>query len=189
MARTYGKRNKQGRIGLMANLNALLQAMMAKASRKQIRLVAGKQKSHITGLRRGMKDVRTRVTQAERAIHVMQTMLARLGALPAVEQDNGKKPRRMTGRRVKILRGKLGLTQIEMASLVHVTPQAVYLWERRDRAPIRMREVTRAEFLKLQGIGRREAAELLKSRQPAKKAVKKATRKIRAKAAKRPVLR
>ena len=169
----------------MANLNALLKEAIAKVSRRQIRLIAGKQKSHIAKLRRGMKDARTRVAQIERQVGIMQTMLSRLGALPKGDQESGKKPRRMSGRRVIILRRKLGLTQTELAILVHVSPQAVYLWERKDRAPIRMREVTRAEFLKLQGIGRREAAELLKAGRQTKKSARKAKGKIRGKTAKK----
>ena len=143
----------------MSNLQTLLKEAMAKVSRKQIRLLVGNQKHQIIELRRSLSVLRTRLDQADKRIRSIQITAANVPAAPQSEPETVFK-RRITGKRIRVLRRKLGLTQTEMAKLAHVTTQAVYLWERKA-GPIRLRETTRAELSKLQGIGRREASAML----------------------------
>jgi DNA-binding transcriptional regulator YiaG len=142
----------------MANLQTLLKEAMARISRKQIRLMVGNQKQQIAQLRRKIKILNARADQAEKAIRAVQAVAAS-APMPQAEAEAAPK-RRITGKRIRALRRKLGLTQTELATLAHVTTQAVYLWERRS-GPIRLRDTTRKELAKLQGLGRRDAQAML----------------------------
>jgi len=165
----------------MGNLQSALREAMAKASRRQIRLMVGNQGHMIADLRRKMKALRGRVDQAERLLRSLQATASSMPA-PEVQPPEGKK-RRMTGKGIRSLRRRLGLTQDQMAKLSGVTPQAVYLWERKG-GPIRLRETTRSALDRLQAMGRREATAMLEAAE-AKRAAK-ASRPAGRKAARKP---
>jgi len=57
---------------------------------------------------------------------------------------------------VKQFRAKLDLSQAELAKLLGVSGQAVYLWERRD-GRLQLRGKAKASLFALRTLGKREA--------------------------------
>ena len=66
----------------------------------------------------------------------------------------------ITGKGVKALRTRLGLTQRQFAGLAGVSSQAVFLWER-NTGKINLRKAAAGKLQGLRGIGKRQAAEML----------------------------
>jgi DNA-binding transcriptional regulator YiaG len=81
----------------------------------------------------------------------------------ATPEDGESGPRlRVSGKTVRTLRQRLGVTQAEFATLLGVTGQSVYQWERRDDR-IRLRNATMQAFAEIKGIGAREARRRLEA--------------------------
>ena len=66
----------------------------------------------------------------------------------------------ITGKGVRKLRKRLGLTQAVFGKLVGVTPNAVVLWERKD-GKIGLRKATAGRLQEIRGKGKREVAAML----------------------------
>ena len=76
---------------------------------------------------------------------------------------------RISGKGVRSLRQKLGLSQEAFAKLVGVSPNCVYQWESKP-GMLRLRANTRAAVLAARGLGAREAKAKLAEMATVKKA-------------------
>ena len=130
-----------------------------------IRLARKEAKAAVTPVRKPSGANRKAIADLNRRVATLETECRRLGSLvakvpqPQPEPVEGQKAR-ITGKGMRSLRRKLGLTQSDFGRLVGVTSQNVYQWERRN-GPIRVREATRAAILAVRGLGSREAKERL----------------------------
>ena len=130
-----------------------------------IRLARKEAKAAVTPVRKPSGANRKAIADLKRRVATLEKECRRLGSLvakvpqPQPEPVEGQKAR-ITGKGMRSLRRKLGLTQDNFGRLVGVTSQNVYQWERRN-GPIRVREATRAAILVVRGLGSREAKERL----------------------------
>ncbi len=161
----------------MPDIATVLKAEIARIARRETKAaVANLQKS--TGkARKAWVDTKSRLAELERQVKALKSQLAK----PAtqMEEDTASADSlRMTGKRVKSLRGRLGVTQAQFALLVGVTPQAVYHWEQ-QAGSLKLRSQTKAGLALVRGLRAREARARLEELTSAKKARAKTARRRR----------
>ncbi len=115
----------------------------------------------IAALRRDVALLKREVAELKRLARDLQKV-----AKPAPAAEPAKPVRiRPTGKMVRKLRQRLGLTQVEMAKLIGVSNLSVSHWEL-SPGRIRLRRRTLAALAKVKGLGKREAKKMLAPSQP-----------------------
>ena len=112
-------------------------------------------------LERAAAALKRRLAVLEKANKQLRKQLAKTeAAVPAPEKASRAW---FTGKGIRSLRRKTGLTQADFAKLVGVTAQAVYNWEKKPDL-LKLRSATKAALLAIRGIGVREARQRLKAK-------------------------
>ena len=126
---------------------------MRHVARLEAKSVCGQSERGVRELVRAVKAIEQRIARLETAKPVpVQAAAVREKSV----RDGAAAPTSsFSSKSVKELRAKLGVSQREMALLVGVSTQAVYLWERRG-GPLRLRNSTRKILCRLMRMGRRE---------------------------------
>ena len=104
-------------------------------------------------------------------IGVLRKAVAKGAATPGVKTGAEDQGRRfwITGKGIRSLRKRLGLTQAGLAQLAGVSTQAVVMWERNPKKiPLRRKE-TVARLQTIRKLNKRRAQELLRPRPKSKK--------------------
>ena len=143
----------------MSNILKELKAEISRLAKKEARAVVAPVKKAsatyrglIAGLRKQVNALQKEVAGLKRAMPKADKVLA-----------NKTEPEGrfwITGKGVRKLRKRLGLTQAVFGKLVGVTPNAVVLWERKD-GKIGLRKATAGRLQEIKGKGKREVAEIL----------------------------
>ena len=165
----------------MASFMKELKAEIARLARKEIkREVAPVQR--ISASRRGMiADLRRQVAALQRDVADLRRALARGGPLPlavqpaaSAEGDDGRKGFWITGKGVRKLRLRLGLTQTEFAALANVSGQTVVNWEGTSgKIPLRRKD-SAARLQEIRKMKKRDLKKAAEAKAPAKAKAKKA---------------
>lgn len=140
----------------MASFIKELKTEISRLARKEIKKELGPVQ-RIAATRRGLiADLRRHVVVLQREVADLRRALARGGALPvapsaaeAAEGEDGRKGFWITGKGVRKLRKRLGLTQAAFAKLANVSGQTVVNWEglsgkiplRRKDSAMRLQEI------------------------------------------------
>jgi len=140
----------------MPNIASVLKAEILRLAGKAVRSAVNPLKSEKVALKKVVRDLRKRVVRLEKDQELLVAEQKRhsklvVGAIPAE-----KLTIRVTGKGMRSLRRKLGLTQVEFARLVGVSSQNVYHWESRQGS-IRVRDKTKKAIFAVRDIGAREA--------------------------------
>ena len=159
----------------MSNVMKELKSEISRLARKEARAVVSPVKKAsttdrgwIAGLRKQVNALQKELAGLKRAVPAPEK------ALSAKTEPEGRFW--ITGKGVRKLRRRLGLTQAVFGKLVGVTPNAVVLWERKD-GKIGLRKATAGRLQEIKGKGKREVAAMLPEEPKAKakgKAKKKA---------------
>ncbi len=161
----------------MSNVMKELKSEISRLAKKEAKaVVAPVQKASATyrgliaGLRKQLDSLQKEVSSLKRAIPSPEKTLA------TKTEPEGRFW--ITGKGVRKLRKRLGLTQAVFGKLVGVTPNAVVLWERKD-GKIGLRKATAGRLQEIKGKGKREVAEMLpkEAKEPKAKAKAKAKKK------------
>jgi len=124
--------------------------------------------------RSALADLKRRVAALEKETRRLAALLAKLSpptAFSLQPSPTSASKMRISGKGVRSLRQKLGLSQDAFAKLVGVTPNCICLWECKP-GMLRMREATKAAVFAVRQLGAREAKQKLAEMAPAKKAKK-----------------
>ena len=156
----------------MSNVMKELKAEISRLAKKEARAVVAPVKKAsatyrglIAGLRKQVVALQKEVAGLKRAMPKAEKVLASK-AEPAGRFW-------ITGKGVRKLRKRLGLTQAVFGKLVGVTPNAVVLWERK-KGKVGLRKATAGRLQGIKGLGKREVAEILAKGPKAKPKPKKA---------------
>ena len=145
----------------MPNIAKALKDEIARVSRRELKKEFARIKQDTVWLKKAIADFKRRIVALERENRLLKTKSSRLEKVSTPEPEELQKMR-VTGKMVRSLRKRLGITQAELASLLGVTGQSVYQWERRDDK-LRLRENTKVALQRLRQMGKREVlAELEK---------------------------
>jgi DNA-binding transcriptional regulator YiaG len=164
----------------MSNILKELQAEISRLARKeikgelaQVKKINASQRGLIAGLRRQVDALQKEMGVLKKAAPKAENALA------AAQEPQGRFW--ITGKGVKALRKRLGLTQVQFGKLAGVSGQSVVNWEG-STGKLDIRKAAAGKLQEIRGMGKKEVAEILGSPAKAKKMVKaKAPKKARAK--------
>jgi len=163
----------------MSNVLKELKAEISRLARKEVRgelapiqRVNAAQRGLIAALRRQVDALQREMGVLKKAAPKVEKVLA------SKKEPEGRFW--ITGKGVKALRKRLGLTQAQFGKLVGVSVPTVVKWERsKGKAPIRLKAAI-ARLQAIRGMGKKEAAEILGLGKKSKgKAPRKTTRKAK----------
>jgi len=143
----------------MSNLMQELKAEVSRLARKEVKGELAQVKK-INASQRGL------IAELRRQVNAMQKELKGLKkTVPAPEKAilEKKEPKGrfwITGKGVKTLRKRLGLTQAQFAKLAGVSVPTVVNWEK-NKGKINMRKGAAGRLQGLKGLGKREVAGML----------------------------
>ena len=156
----------------MPNIMTALKSEISRLARKEAKqVVAPVQKASanyrglITGLRKQIDVLQNEVAALRRAAPKAEKALA------AAQEPQGRFW--ITGKGVKALRKRLGLTQALFGKLAGVSVPTIVNWEGADGKVDIRRKATVARLQAIRGMGKRQAAEIVgagKTKRKAKKA-------------------
>ena len=139
----------------MSNVMTVLKAEISRLSRKEAKQAVAPFRKPTAGARRTFADLKRRVALLEKENNRLGALMAKIPQPEPVAAPTGSR-NWISGKGVRSLRQKLGLSQEAFAKLVGVSPQGVYQWERKP-GMLRMRDATKAAVMAVRGLGAREA--------------------------------
>jgi DNA-binding transcriptional regulator YiaG len=167
------------------NIVQVLKAEISRISKRESKALTSTTRSTAIVLKKTVADLKIRLAVLEKSNKELQKQVATLiSSQPApVEAPEGRAW--ISGKGVKALRRKLGLTQGELAKLTGVSTGAVVQWESKS-GMLKLRDATKTSLMAIRGIGKTEARKRLAEMAPAKgKRAKVAKGKVRGKKASR----
>jgi len=141
----------------MPNVGQLLKDEMTRVSRKTVRTATVPLLAQIRVLKKTVRALTADLAALRKIIaHPAPA------AATATEVETGAETtkRAWTGKRIRALRKKLKLTQVQLATLVGVSSQSVVLWEKRD-TKIALRHKTRDAMTALKQMRKADLAQAL----------------------------
>jgi DNA-binding transcriptional regulator YiaG len=142
----------------MPNVAKVLKEEISRIGRKEAKSLTQPLQRRVVQLVRSAADAKRRLSLLESANKLLVARLAKLEASPAVAAPAEQASERgwISGKGVKSLRKRLGLSRKEMGALVDVSEQSIYNWESSSRA-LKLRDASRKALFSMRGIGAREA--------------------------------
>ena len=151
----------------MPNIAKVFKDEIARISRKEAKQAVAPFRKSTASARRTFAELKRRLDALEKECKRFCVALAK-GPQAALPEVPAKGKGWISGKGVRSLRQKLGLSQEAFAKLVGVTPNCISLWEGKS-GMLRLRGNTRTALLAARQLGAREAKDRL-----AKMVVKKA---------------
>ena len=152
----------------MANIITALKAEIVRLARKEAKALTAPLRKPANTTRLTLADLKRRVAALEQENKQLAASLSKIPQ-PAPAEEPAKAKGWVSGKGVRSLRQKLGLSQEAFAKLVGVSPNAVYQWERKS-GMLRLRAKTRTAVMAVRELGAREAKAKLSEQAGAGKA-------------------
>jgi DNA-binding transcriptional regulator YiaG len=164
----------------MANIMTALKAEIVRLSRKEVKAATAPVRKPYTAARKSIADLKRRVADLEKQTRQINALLAKIPQ-PEPAVTAGKTRGWISGKGVRSLRTRLGLSQEAFGKLVGVTTNGISKWESKP-GMLRLRTRTREAVLSLRGLTARAAKQKLEEMATAGKAAKPAGKRSKAKA-------
>jgi DNA-binding transcriptional regulator YiaG len=144
----------------MPNIAKLLKDEIQRLARKEV-------KTSIAGLRKDNSRLKRTAADFKRRLATLESVQKRLAARtdaksvsrPSIE-DAAVKSARITGKMIRSIRKRLGISQDAFARLVGVSSQTVYMWEHKN-GRIALRGKGKAAIVGIRKLGKREVKKML----------------------------
>ena len=163
------------------NIAQVLKAEISRISKKEAKALSSPTRSATIQLKKIVADLKQRLSTLEKANKGLQKQVESLVAAMPKPAEEPEARGWISGKGVKTLRKKLGLTQGEFGKLTGVSLSAVVQWESKS-GMLKLRDATKKSIMAVRGIGKAEARKKLDETAPAKvKKVKVAKRKVKGK--------
>jgi DNA-binding transcriptional regulator YiaG len=151
----------------MPNIASVLKEEITRLARKEVKVQADPMAEKLVELRRVVSALRKQVADLAKTVGDIKGRVKSdeiISADDVADQDVEKS--RITGGRIAAMRAKLGLSRNQMALLLGVNANSIYLWEQGKTRP---RAAAKAKIMQLRGLGKRAVAKLVKSAKAAAK--------------------
>ena len=142
----------------MPNLMKELKSEIVRLSRKEAKQVVGPVKKVSANYRGLIAGLRKQLDALQKEVAALKRVAPKAENALATQEPAGRFW--ITGKGVKALRTRLGLTQKQFAGLAGVSSQAVVNWEA-HKGKVNLRKAAAGKLQGLRGIGKRQAAEML----------------------------
>lgn len=150
----------------MPNIAKVFREEIARIARKEAKAAVAPIRKPTIKIRRDVADLKQRVAALAQVNKQLQGSLARLAsAQPQSQPAEAAGKGWISGKGIKSLRKKLGVSQAEFAKLVGVSDQAVYICESKTEM-LKLRAATKASVFAVRGIGAKEARKRLEAMKP-----------------------
>ena len=142
----------------MPNLGAILKDEIRRLARREIRAAITSLKGDNAALKKAVARLKRQTKVLERDSRLLMAAEKRLREKTTKSRAGSEELEkfRISGKGVRSLRKKLGLSQRELAVLLGVSGHSVFLWEQKAGS-LGLREDSKVALLGLRGIGAREA--------------------------------
>lgn len=154
----------------MPNIAQVLKAEISRISKREAKALITPLRKSSSKLKPDVADLKNRLALMEKEIRRLNMVVINLASTqpsPTIsEEPEGRAW--ISGKGVKTLRGKLGLTQGELAKLTGVSLSAVVQWEHKP-GMLKLRDATKKAIMVVRGIGKVEARKRLDAMAAAKK--------------------
>ena len=156
----------------MPNIAKVLKEEISRISRHEAKLATTPIRKPTIRLRKDVANLKARLAALEKAHKELQSIVTKCqAAMPEPAPKTAEKGW-ISGKGIKSLRKRLGLSQEEFARLVGVSSNAVYQWESKP-GMLKLRDKTKAAVFAVRGIGAKDAKQRLEAMvKPVKKAKK-----------------
>jgi len=150
----------------MPNVASVLKAEIARVSKKESKSLFGPLLATVSSLKKSVSSLKKRVASLEAKSERLEKKLGGGSAIAIPAPEKVGKSRVGAGNIAK-LRAKLDLTRAEMAALIDVNANSIFLWERGKAKP---RAAAKAKIIALRGLGKRQIKKMLAKLAPAPEA-------------------
>ena len=154
----------------MPNIAKVIKEEISRISRHEAKVAVTPIRKPTIRLRRDVAALKTRLAALEKAYKDIQALMAKCKAAMPQPAPEAAEKGWISGKGIKSLRKRLGLSQGEFAKLVGVSQKAVVVWESKA-SMLKLRDKTKAAVFAVRGIGAKEAKRRLEAiveAQPAK---------------------
>lgn len=160
------------------NIAQVLKAEISRISKREAKVLSSPTRSTTIILKKDVADLKVRLSILEKGNKELQKQVATLIASQPkpIEQPEGKAW--ISGKGVKALRKKLGLTREEFAKLTGVSSHGVYLWESKS-GMLKLRNATKKAVMAVREISGKGEARKRLDEIVGRKAVKVAKKMVR----------
>jgi DNA-binding transcriptional regulator YiaG len=135
----------------MPNIARILREEVSRLARREVRISLEKARKSVTRHQLQIASLKGQVKTLVRQVSALEKNLARSEAMSRAETVT--KEVRFGPRGVVSTRRRLGLSAADLASLMGVTAQTVYNWEREATRPNRQQQ---AKLASLRSVGKRQ---------------------------------
>jgi DNA-binding transcriptional regulator YiaG len=143
----------------MSNIVQVLKAEIIRLAKKEAKAAVAPIRKPSVAVRKAVADLKQRVASLEKENKRIAALLAKIPQPEPVVAPVG--PRNwISGKGIRSLRQKLGLSQEAFAKLVGVSVNGVCKWESKP-GMLRMQKTTKEAVMAVRGLGAREAKERL----------------------------
>jgi hypothetical protein len=168
----------------MPNVATVLKEEITRLARKEAKAAVSPIRKPSFRLRKDVADLKRRVASLAQENKQLLGRLARIETTLPAPAPEAEKKGWISGKGVRSLRKRLGLTRAEFAKLVKVSENAVYIWESKP-GMLRLRGNTKAAIFSIRGIGVREARKRMEEMRKTTKTAPKKGKKAGAKRGRR----
>lgn len=141
----------------MPNIGSVIREEISRLSRKETRSQVDATRKATAQHRRDIAALKRQVLQLQRQLKQLSHKL--LGSQAAAPADAPAKRVRFGAKALRAQRNRLGLSQADFGTLLGVSGQSIYNWEREAARP---RDGQLAKLAAIRKMGKREAAQRLK---------------------------
>jgi DNA-binding transcriptional regulator YiaG len=145
----------------MPNIAKVLREEITRISRHEAKVAIAPLRKSAAKMRPDVADLKNRLAIMEKEIKRLNLLVINLVSTQPVPTEVPEEGRAwISGKGVKSLRTKLGLTQEELGKLTGVTVGGVRFWERQS-GMLKLKAASKAAIMAVRGIGKVEARKRL----------------------------
>ena len=142
------------------NIAQVLKAEISRISKREAKALSSPTRSTTIILKKTVADLKTRLASLEKANRELQKQVKLLIANQPKPQEEPEAKGWISGKGVRALRRKLGVSQGEFGKLTGASSHAVYLWESKS-GMLKLRDATKKAIMAVRGVGKTEARKRL----------------------------
>lgn len=146
------------------NIAQVLKAEISRISKREAKALITPIRKSSAKIKPDVADLKNRLALLEQEVQRLTVLAVNLASTqPTPTAAPKDEAARITGKGVKAMRKKMGISQKELAILTGVSTGAVVQWERK-KGVLKLRDATKKAVMAVRGIGKVEARKRLEAK-------------------------
>jgi len=142
------------------NIAQVLKAEISRISKKEAKALTSSTRSTAIQLKKTTADLKNRLSLMEKEIKRLNVLVINLASTQPAPTEAPEDKGWISGKGVKAMRKKMGVSQKELAKLTGVSTGAVVQWER-QAGMLKLKDASKKAIMAIRGIGKVEARKRL----------------------------